>query len=467
MTRSIRQFLLFNLLLSLVLITMLTVLGTLLLEHKNMGRNTDAELISTTLFFKTIFSSIPEEKISDMQTQFDKFPQDYNAIALEEWNKKVKLRHHFDLFQFQITDLQGKVLLHSKYAPSKEVFSKGNAGFSNLQNDNQTWRVYTYIDFKTKLRFMVALNHQVRNHLEAQIAEDYMFVALLTSPILAILIWLIVGKGLRTLTRVAHELEHRDPGYLEPFNAESLPMEFKPVVDELNYLFARLKDAFEREKRFAGDAAHELRTPLAAVKTQTQLALRATHDEERRNALLRALVGVDRCTHVIQQLLTLSRMVPEAVLEHPKPYNIVSLIKEVIALMVPTALKKSTEIELFTPKDVIMLTGNVTAIGILARNLIDNAIRYTPDHSLIQVHIIDARDQVMLKVIDNGPGIPADLRARVFERFFRVLGTQSAGSGLGLGIVQQIAGLHQAVVTLGESATGTGLDVTIVFPKIL
>lgn len=464
MTRSIRQFLLFNLLLSLVLVTMLTVLGTLLLDHKDIQRHTDAELMSTALLFQTIFSNVPAQNIQDMQRQINTLGDAYNKLTYPWWQNKLKFPQHYDLFQFQIWDRQGQLLLHSKHAP-REPLSNGVTGFRVIDLNNNTWRVYTLYEPNTGLSVVVALNHKMRNHLEARITEDYVFIALLTSPLLAILIWVIVGQGLNILSRVTNEVGHRAPSYLEPVDLESVPIELKPLVDELNYLFERLKDAFEREKRFAGDAAHELRTPLAAVKTQAQVALRAAEDTERYNALLRVLTGVDRCTHVIQQLLTLSRMVPEATLDDPRPLNLVALTKEVIALMVPSALKKSIDIELFAPKDVVMMKGNATAISILIRNLIDNAIRYTPERSYIQVYITDLPQAVSLKVIDNGPGIPPELRARVFERFFRILGTQSSGSGLGLAIVQQIAQLHKASVSLNEPPTGKGLEVSVEFLK--
>lgn len=477
MIRSIRHFLLFNLLLSLVFVTMLTVLGTLLLEHKDIQRHTDAELVSMALLFETMFSAISDADLKNMQVgvndlafSFKNFSQSSQSIDLNRelllrtGNNQAKLPENFALFQFQIWDQRGHLLLKSKQAPTTP-FIKAKEGFGLSSVENRLWRVYSRTDPKTGIHILVALDHKARNHLEMRIAEDYIFIVLLTSPILAILIWVIVGQGLNTVICIAEEVGHRAPGYLEPVDLKSAPVEIKPLVDELNYLFERLKDAFEREKRFAGDAAHELRTPLAAVKTQTQLALQSDDLGEKEEAMRQVIIGVDRCTHIIQQLLTLSRMVPEATLEDLKAFNLVQVAQEMVALVVPFALSKKIELEFFAPEHPILIAGSMIAIGILVRNLVDNAVRYTHEGSKVEIHLVEEEDTVTLKVIDDGPGIPEELRARVFERFFRMLGTQSSGSGLGLAIVQQIARLHRAEIELHTPASGQGLEVRVMFIK--
>ncbi|HLF67355.1 MAG TPA: ATP-binding protein, partial [Gammaproteobacteria bacterium] len=279
------------------------------------------------------------------------------------------------------------------------------------------------------------------------------------------LIWIIVGSGLDSIKRVADEISHRAPTHLNPVDIKAIPKEIQPLIDELNRLFSELHEAFEREKRFAADAAHELKTPLAALRAQTQVAMRAHSDGQRLEALQKLITGVDRSAHVVQQLLTMSRMVPEATLPDFSQVNLRKIAAEVIAEIAPKALEKNTEIELVIPKFKPLIKGSPMALNILIRNLIDNAVRYTPYGSKIQVSLLSYRNKTQLIVADDGPGIPEELRQRVFERFFRVIGNRAQGSGLGLGIVKQIADLHHATVQLDVPEWGKGLEVVISFPS--
>lgn len=209
-----------------------------------------------------------------------------------------------------------------------------------------------------------------------------------------------------------------------------------------------------------------MRTPLAALKTQAQVALKANSEEERQKLLHNVIIGVDRCTHIVQQLLTLSRLVPEAnTLTDICNIDLGKLAAEIVAQIAPLALDKEIDIELLSDEThPAIIQGNITALTILIRNLVDNAIRYTSENGKVTVSVTKgSENQIILKVIDNGPGIPAEFRARVFERFFRVLGNKGSGSGLGLAIVQQIAQLHNAQLRLGPSIAGRGLEVEVSF----
>ena len=169
--------------------------------------------------------------------------------------------------------------------------------------------------------------------------------------------------------------------------------------------------------------------------------------------------------HVVQQLLTLSRMVPEATINEPVQVSVTKQASDVAALLAPEAIAKNIDLELVTPDSPATILGNATSINILIRNLVDNAIRYTHEDGTVKIEIHENRNEVALHVIDNGPGIPEELRERVFERFFRVIGNQTTGSGLGLGIVQQIAKLHHAEIQLKTPENGTGLEVQVIFSK--
>lgn len=313
---------------------------------------------------------------------------------------------------------------------------------------------------------LTAERNGLRQSLERQIATNAMYILIFSYPILGLLIWFIIGRGLKALSRVGKEVSDRAAHYLEPFDLQSIPREMSPLIDELNKLFLRLHQGLEREKAFSANAAHELRTPLAAIKTQAQVAGKMVDETQRKKALRNLIASVDRCTHVVQQLLILSRLVPDATLQDVSKLNLSNLTAEVIAELAPAAIRKQIDIELITGSTQIFLEGNATALSILIRNLVDNAIRYTPEHGVITVHLNQSIGQrhLILRVTDNGPGISPELRSQVFERFYRVLGNQSSGSGLGLAIVQQIASLHCAKVILETPSSGQGLEVIIHFP---
>lgn len=296
------------------------------------------------------------------------------------------------------------------------------------------------------------------------IVIHYIIVSLITCLILGLLIWIIIGYGLRKLYSLAENLQHRSGTDFTPINTKNLPIEIKPIINGLNNLLSHVKTAFERNKRFAADAAHELRTPLAALKTQAQVALLASTIKDSKSAIQKVLYGTDRCTHIVQQLLTLSRLGKESNLQNMKALDLTLVTKDILTQLVPYAIEKNIDISLIEPKKRIKIKGNETTIGILIRNLVDNAIRYTPNNGYVAVTIFNNTKNVILRVADSGPGIPVELHSQVFERFYRILGTKTSGSGLGLPIVKQIAKLHKATIKLSAPKKGTGLIIDILFP---
>ncbi len=267
-----------------------------------------------------------------------------------------------------------------------------------------------------------------------------------------------------SLTRVAKEVANRAPGHLVPVNLTGVPVEIKPVILEINNLFDRLYQALEREKRFAADAAHELRTPLAALKTQAQVALVCDDEAERTKVLENVVAGVDRSSHIVQQLLTLSRIVPGAThIEGTGPVNLTKLSAEVIAQLAPTALQKGIDIELISNNDDIEITGNITALSILIRNLVDNAIKCTPEHGAITLSLFKHGEWACLEVADTGIGMAPEQIPHIFDRFYRVdkaRSRKSGGTGLGLAIVKGIAEQHGGKVTV-TSQPGKGSTFTV------
>ena len=456
MKPSIRTFLLINLLLSVLLISSLAIIGNIFFSRKDIQSQLDRTLISTSLGIKAFLSSYKTDE------QFASQQETINAL----YNQESKMREKNQATVFQYWDKDGRLLLHSVNTP-KSPLSNAKPGLSSRKINNDTWRVYTSNLTEEGGSLMVAENFDFKSHLENRLTQDSTLIMLLAYPFLGLLIWIIVGRGLSPLKRVAQEIEERAPSYLQPVDNSAVPKEIQPLTTALNHLFERLLDAFTREKRFTADAAHELRTPLAGIKAHAQVALKTKDPRELEDTLKKMVTSVTRSTHVVQQLLTLSRMVPEASINDPSRMSLETEVAEVAAQIVPSALEKDIEIELITEGSYKpMINGNRTAIGILARNLIDNAVRYSPKGKMVRLVIETTEEAVILKVIDNGPGIPEELRDRVFERFYRSLGNEAIGSGLGLSIVKQITKLHNAKIELNTAPNGQGIEFVVTFSRI-
>lgn len=447
MIRSIRRFLFISLFLSITVASSITAIGNYLLDKQIIKPYLDGELVKIHMVI---------EKLNEL-SNLDTFTQK----KLTAYLKTTSYPH----FMFQIWKGDGKLAFHS--ANSSTISLKNSPeGFSDILIKDKEWRVYARTDQGGKIKIIVAEIYERRNVLTDLITRNNGYILLVTFPLFAILIWVIVGLALRSLTRVTNEISNRASNYLEPVATNDLPIEIKPLVTELNHLFTRLKLAFDRNKRFAGDAAHELHTPLAALKTQAQVALKADNDADRSDALLKVTQCVDRSSHVVTQLLTLSRLNQEDTLNDWHELDLHKLTKEILTYIVPVALEKNIDIELMDPPPITAVHGNETILGILIRNVVDNAIRYTPNNGEIKVAILNQNNEVILRVTDTGPGIPVELRERVFERFYRILGNKAAGSGLGLAIVSQIAELHHARVSLHVPPNGKGLQFDVSFLTI-
>lgn len=464
---SIRRFLLVNLLLTITITTSLTALGDYYVDQQDIHSHLDMLLSHTAFAFAGLLTTqLDKNDFYQIQNGLNQIYKSMEKVFKNGSAEEELLPSDYaNKYQLQVFDNQGHLLLHTAHQNIILPLYNQPIGFSDKEINNVTWRIFSIKNSYGNLRIIVAEKYDIRTELARRIAQDDIYIMLVTYPLSGLLIWLIIGKGLDSIRLVAQEVSHRAPGHLAPVDMVAVPIEIKPLVDELNHLFQRLKEAFEREKRFAGDAAHELRTPLAALKTQAEVALKTTDLDEQRKILQNVVVGVDRCTHVVQQLLILSRLVPEAAeLEGIVEFDLSKLAAEIIAQIGHLALEKNLDVGLIAEKPAWIL-GNPTAVGILIRNLVDNAIRYIPDKGKIEVIVAGKPNGTLLSVIDNGPGIPPELYNRVFERFYRIVGSKAPGSGLGLAIVQQIAKLHQAHISIGAPKSGKGLKVEVFFPR--
>lgn len=365
---------------------------------------------------------------------------------------------------FQVWDRSAALRLRSTNAPQTRM-SEQDAGFSDVTIEGTRWRIFSRWDDSDRYAVQVGERFELRRELAQSVASHLLHPLAVALPILAILIWLAVNIGLLPLGSVARQVERRAPDNLTPLGEQEVPQEVSPLVLALNTLFGRLRASFEQERRFTADAAHELRTPLAAVKTQAQVAMAASSVEERHRALANIVLGVDRTAHLIEQLLVLARLDPQANLPGAMPVSLHDTAASCIAEQAQLAYDKGVELALDSADEAIVF-GDSALLSVLLRNLIDNAIRYSPAQSEVEVRITRAAGFVKLCVIDNGPGIREEERDRVFDRFYRVSGPAEEGSGLGLSIVKRIADLHQASIRLLAQSGERGLAVEVSFPTI-
>lgn len=282
----------------------------------------------------------------------------------------------------------------------------------------------------------------------------------------ALAVWFGVGRGLGPLVNLRREIEQRSHLDLSPLPKEEAPQEVEPLIRAMNDLLARLSAAIAAQQRFIADAAHQLRTPIAGLKTQTELALRQTEREEQQATLNQLRTATEQMTRLVNQLLALARAEPAA--EHDiamQPLDLDSLVREVTAEWVPRALERNIDLGYDSPGSPLRFAGNDFLLREMLNNLLDNAIRYTQPGGQVTARLTARNGNLTLSVEDNGPGIPAAERERVFERFYRVLGTGTEGCGLGLSIVREIAQKHGAKITLDDGRNGTGTLIRIEFPE--
>jgi len=353
-----------------------------------------------------------------------------------------------------------RVVLRSENAP--EIRPLEQTGYANLFADGNDWRGYTLRGPEDGLTVWVGEPITVRAQLADEIAREELYPLLPGIPLLALLLWWGVGQGLLPLHRIAAEVAQRSPSNLRPVDLQQVPAEVNVIVDKLNVLLAGLREAFERERRFTSDAAHEIRTPLAGIKTHAQVALRTTDDAQRSHEVEQVIQDVDRTTHLVEQLLTLARLDRESLTENYVAVDLHSLADDVIVMLKPEAEARRIAL---ARRDgaTAALRGNAAMLGAMIRNLVDNAIRYAPAGGRVEIEVATQGDKAVLTVTDNGPGIPADERARVFDRFFRGSTANAQGCGLGLSIVKRVAELHQAGVELADAPGGHGLQVRVIF----
>ena len=305
-----------------------------------------------------------------------------------------------------------------------------------------------------------------RRGLATEILVTMLLPELLLLLLVGLLVWYGIERGLRPLAVLEQEISRRSHLDLSALPEQNAPDEVRSLVHAMNDLLARLSGALEARQRFIADAAHQLRTPLAGLKTQTELALRQKEFAEMRLTLQHLNTATGQTTHLVNQLLSLARAEPDAARPLAlQSVDLTQLARETTTEWVPRALERSIDLGFDATEQAAKIEGDPVSIREMLRNLLDNAIRYTQIGGIVTARVSVESDKVLLSVVDNGPGIPIAERERVFERFHRVLGSGADGCGLGLAIVREIAQSHNAEISLGTGTNGTGTLVVIAFAK--
>jgi len=364
---------------------------------------------------------------------------------------------------------EGQLTMRSANAQMMPMSDTG-AGFSTIRlSDGANWRVFATHGAEYDVQVYVGEQIASRSTILWAVLRSVLLPLAFALPILALVLWWAVRQGLAPLRHLSQVLVQRQPQALEPVVLTDMPSEMVPMVQALNGLLLRIEHMVASERRFTADAAHELRTPIAAIRAQAQVARGAGADTAQRDHALQAtLAGCDRATRLVEQLLTLARLeATSGEPTHQAPQSprvdLAQLTRRVAAELAPSALGRHQALELEADA-ACWVAGNDMLLGVMVRNLIDNAIRYSPDGAMIRVVVAGQAEQSVLRVEDSGPAMTAPEMARLGERFYRVLGNAQPGSGLGWSIVRRIAAVSGGQVEVSRSRLLGGLAVQVGWP---
>ena len=337
-------------------------------------------------------------------------------------------------------------------------------GFSDTVAGGEPYRIYA---LRTATQVVqVAQQTEARGRMAGQLALRAVLPVALLAPVLMLIVWWVVGRAIGPIERVRRQVAARRPDDLAPLPTAGLPAEVRPLVGEMNGLLTRLSAAWDALTHFTADAAHELRSPLAALRLQAQSLQRAPDDATRAIATERLLAGIDRATRLVEQLLALARQEGAGEGAELVSLDLTALARNALADAEPEAARHAIALTLDAPTAHVVLRADEAALAVLLRNLLGNALRHTPPGGQVRVGVREEASVIDLTVEDSGPGIAPDERARVLDRFYRVPGTPGHGSGLGLAIVRAIAERHGAALTLDASPTLGGLRVMLRWPAV-
>ncbi len=382
------------------------------------------------------------------------------ALASSPPNVEVASDRAHEDFVVQMWNARGVPLFQS--AAHQRLRQPARPGFSRIRAlDGREYRLYSLA--VPSLTVLVAQDEAARRDMARTLALRTILPTLPMAPLLAVIAWWVVSRSLAPVARLRTQMAARKVDELAPLSDPGLPAEIRPLILELNLLFERLRQAFDAQKVFVADAAHEMRSPLAALKIQLQGLQRAPDDPTRELAIRRLAAGIDRAGHLVDQLLVLARQ--EASAAQGVQLSPIDLAQPgFLAISDTLASAQARQIDLGVHRaESVTMPGNPDSLRILVRNLLDNGVKYTPAGGTVDLSVHATSEGALVTVEDSGPGIPEKDRTRVLDRFYRASGAGTTGSGLGLAIVKAIAEMHHAVVTLDESQRLGGLRVRVAF----
>jgi len=387
--------------------------------------------------------------------------QQLDELDEDQLNEAPDLDKHQHHVVFQLWR-EGQLLARSKNAPTEPLTHQRGRGFADSQAAGKSWRVFVTQGHEGDVNILVGEQQSARQDIVRASVVGMLKPMALALPLLALGIWWVVRGLVRPLRQLGAAVSVRQPQSLVPLPSAGVPPEVLPLVSALNDLFTRMAELLVTERQFTADAAHELRTPIAGIRMQAQVAQGATQNAERAAALDATVQGCDRATRLVEQLLQLARLDAETATPDAAATDLGRVAHMVVADLQSAAQARGQQVLLQTPGPVnIHLTEPLAQV--LLRNLLDNALRYSPDGAQVQVHITAASAGIpaRLCVEDGGPGLTNGEMARLGERFFRVLGTGQSGSGLGWSIVRRIARLHNLRLQVDRSPALGGLRVQV------
>ncbi len=461
----------YHLMLRLLLVSVLLVGGGAIIGYQDLRHETrelfDAQLArSARLILSLAQADIEQSNFSSIQQFLNenrlKSPATVDNEQSDIYQEELETGHIYETkLGFQVWDDEGNLILKSQNVPLTPINQIDN-GYSNSRFLDQQWRIFSLTSQDSNYRCITAERFDVRNDLIGKISSDLSLLFFILIPVLLVTIWFALSQGLWSLQNLASQIRRLDADKLDSIAVKNAPDEIQTITGAVNQLLLKLGKTLMTEKRITSDAAHELRTPLAAVKIHAELAKTAANKEDRMESINQVLLGIDRTTHLVDQILALARLEPDNFSENLRPVNLTQLVIDEVAMLAPLSLKKEIEISVLESEN-LSINAEDTSLRLLLRNLLNNAVSYTQQGGEVNVVLSKINERACLVIEDNGPGIVAEDRERVLQRFYRVENHQTPGCGIGLSIVMRVVELLNASFKMEGSATSTGLKVTIGF----